>query len=87
VIWLALAAWFPLLLIVVYYRARATFPPPEQYMYFPYLDKRWETAAYLIGVLAPVILLTTAARVLAAGRGQPPAGRTWLTRLFPGPSR
>jgi hypothetical protein len=82
-IWLALAAWFPFLLIVVYYRARATFPPPVRYIYFPYDDKRWETAAYLLGVLAPIIWLTTAARVLAVGRGQPPTWRAWFTGLFP----
>jgi hypothetical protein len=82
-IWLALAAWFPFLLIVVYYRARATFPPPAQYAYFPYDDKRWETAAYLLGVLAPVIWLTTAARVLAIGHGRPPTWRAGFTGLFP----
>jgi hypothetical protein len=82
-IWLALAAWFPFLLIVVYYRAKATFPPPVRYLYFPYDDKRWETAAYLLGVLAPIIWLTTASRVLAVGRGRPPTWRAWCTGLFP----
>ena len=82
-IWLALAAWFPFLLIVVYYRAKAMFPPPVRYLYFPYDDKRWETAAYLLGVVAPVIWLTAAARVLAVGRGQPPTWRAWFTGLFP----
>ena len=82
-IWLALAAWFPLLLVVVYYRARATIPPPVRYVYFPYDDKRWETAAYLLGVIAPVILLTTAARVLLVARDMPPTWRAWFTGLFP----
>jgi hypothetical protein len=86
-IWLALAAWFPFLLVVVYYRAKATFPPPVRYVYFPYDDKRWVTAAYLLGVLAPVIWLTTAARVLAVGRGHPPTWRAWLTGLFSGSRR
>ena len=86
-IWLALAAWFPFPLIVVYYRAKATFPPPVRYVYFPYDDKRWETAAYLLGVLAPIIWLTTAARVLAVGRGKPPTWRAWFTGLFPGSRR
>jgi hypothetical protein len=81
--WLALAAWFPLLLTVVYYRAKATFPPPARYVYFPYDDKRWETAAYLLGVLAPAILLVTAARVLAVARSMPPTWRAWFTGLFP----
>jgi hypothetical protein len=83
-IWLALAAWFPLLLVVVYYRARATFPPPAHYVYFPYDDKRWETAAYLLGVIAPVTLLITAARVLTVARGMPPTWRAWFTGLFLG---
>jgi len=82
-IWLALAAWFPFLLLVVYYRAKATFPPPSQYIYFPYDDKRWETAAYLLGVIAPAIWLTTAARVLAVGRCHPRTWRAWCTGLFP----
>jgi hypothetical protein len=86
-IWLALAAWFPFLLVVVYYRTRATFPPPARYLYFPYDDKRWETAAYLLGVLAPAIWLTTAARVLAVGRGKPRTWRAWFTGLFAGSPR
>jgi hypothetical protein len=83
-IWLALAIWFPFLLLVVYYRAQATFPPPVRYLYFPYDDKRWETTAYLLGVLAPAILLTAAARVLMIGRGKPPTWRAWLTGAFLG---
>jgi hypothetical protein len=84
VIWLALAVWFPFLLVVVYYRATATFPPPARYVYFPYDDKRWETSAFLLGVLAPAISLTLAARVLAVGRGKPPTWRAWLTGLCKG---
>jgi hypothetical protein len=86
-IWLALAAWFPLLLVVVYYRARATMPPPARYLYFPFDDKRWETAAYLLGVLAPALLLTTACRVLLVARGRPPTWRAWFTGLFLGVPR
>ena len=86
-IWLALAAWFPFLLVVVYYRAKATFPPPVRYVYFPYDDKRWETTAYLLGVLGPALWLTTAARVLIVGRGKPPTWGAWLTRLFRGSRR
>lgn len=82
-IWLALAAWFPFLLIVVYYRAKATFPLPVRYVYSPFDDKRWITAAYLLGTLAPLIWVTTAARVLAVGRGQPATWRAWFTGLFP----
>ena len=81
-IWLALAAWFPFLLIVVYYRAKATFPPSVRWVYFPFDDRRWVGAAYLLGVLAPVIWLITAARVLTVGRGRPPTWRAWFTGLF-----
>jgi len=81
-IWLALAAWFPFLLIVVYYRAKATFPPSVRWVYFPFDDKRWVSAAYLLGVLAPMIWLIMAARVLTVGRGQPPTWRAWFTGLF-----
>jgi len=84
VIWLALAAWFPFLLIVVYYRAEATFPTTVQWINFGYDDKRWVSAAYLLGTLAPIVLLITAARVLAVGRGHPPSWRAWFTGLFAG---
>jgi len=82
-IWLALAAWFPFLLIVVYYRSRATFPHTVHYLYSPFDDKRWETAAFLLGTLAPAVLVITAARVLAVGRDRPPTWRAWFTGLFP----
>ena len=78
-IWLALAAWFPFLLLIVYYRAKATFPPPVKYVYFPFDDKRYDTAEYLLGVVAPVVWQVTAARVLAVGRGGPPTWRAWFT--------
>ncbi|HEX3711244.1 MAG TPA: hypothetical protein VHV09_00500, partial [Trebonia sp.] len=82
-IWLALAAWLPFLLLIVYYRAKATFPPPMRYLYSPFDDKRYDTAEYLLGVLAPVIWLVTAARVLAVGRDYPRTWRAWFTGLFP----
>ena len=81
-IWLALAVWFPLLVLVVYYRAKATFPSPANYLYFPFDDKRYDTAEYLLGVVAPVVLLVVAARVLAVGRGHPPTWRAWFTGMF-----
>ncbi len=80
-IWLALAAWFPFLLIVAYYRAQATFPPSVQWVIFGFTDKRWETAAYLLGALAPMLFLTAAARVLRAARDRPPSWRAWLAGL------
>jgi hypothetical protein len=82
-IWLALAAWFPFLLVVVYYRAEATFPSTVRWINFGYDDKRWVSATYLLGTLAPMILLTTAARVLTVGRGHPASWRAWFTGLFP----
>jgi hypothetical protein len=74
-------------LVVVYYRVLATIPPPVRYVYFPFDDKRWETAAYLLGVLAPVIVLVTAARVLLIARGRPSTWRAWFTGLFLGSPR
>jgi len=82
-IWLALTAWFPLLLVVAYLRARATQPPAVGWIAFGYLDKRWVTAAYLLGALAPMLLLVAAARVLAAGREHPASWRSWLAGLAP----
>ena len=84
VIWLAFAAWLPLALIVVYYRAEATLPMTD-----PWIgwggggDKRWVVAAFLIGALAPMIWLAAAARVLAVARSQPSTWREWATALFP----
>jgi hypothetical protein len=82
-VWLALTAWFPLLLVVAYFRAEATLPPSVVWIAFGYLDKRWVTSAYLVGVLAPMLLLVAAARVLAAGREHPPSWRSWLSGLAP----
>jgi hypothetical protein len=82
-IWLALTAWFPLLLVVAYFRARATLAPSVVWIAFGYLDKQWVTSAYLLGVLAPMLLLVVAARVLAAGREHPRSWRSWLSGLAP----
>jgi hypothetical protein len=81
-IWLALAAWFPFLLVVVFFRAEATFPQSVQWLYYGFTDKRWVSACYLLGVLGPMIFLTTAARVLTVGRGHPPTWRAWFAGLF-----
>jgi hypothetical protein len=82
-IWLAIAVWCPLLLIAAYYRAKSTLPPSVVWISFGYLDKRWISAAYLVGALAPLPLLVLAARVLAAGRGHPESWRAWLRALAP----
>jgi hypothetical protein len=50
---------------------------------FGYLDKQWMTSAYLLGALAPMLLLVAAARVLAAGREHPASWRSWLAGLAP----
>jgi hypothetical protein len=82
-IWLALTIWFPLLLLIAYYRAESTLPLTVRWIAFGYLDKRWMTAAYLLGALAPMVLLVGAARVLEAGRKQPASWRAWLRDLAP----
>lgn len=82
-IWLALTAWFPTLLIPVYFLARATEPPSAGWISFGYLDKRWETISYLLGVLAPLLLLVAAARVLKVARDHPQSWRAWLRDLVP----
>jgi hypothetical protein len=68
VIWLALAAWIPLALIVAYYRAKATLPQAVRWINYGFDDKRWVGAAFLIGALAHMIWLTAAARVLAVAQ-------------------
>lgn len=82
-VWLALAAWFPFLAIVAYYRAKATFPPSVRWINFGFTDKRWETAAYLLGAFAPMIFLVTAAHLLRVARDHPRSSRDWLASLFP----
>jgi hypothetical protein len=82
-IWLALTAWFPLLLVVAYFKAKATLPPTVVWIAFGYLDKRWVTSAYLLGALAPMLMLVAAARVLAAGREHPRTWLSWLSGLAP----
>src|SRR5260370_18100208 len=73
--------WFRLVLGVACYRAQAGFPPSVQWVIFGFTDKRWETAAYLLGALAPMLFLTAAARVLRAARDRPPSWRAWLAGL------
>ncbi len=80
-IWLALTAWFPTLLIIAYFRAKATLPPAVVWIAFGFLDKRWETSACLLGALAPMLLLVAAARLLATGRRHPQAWRSWLADI------
>ena len=82
-VWLALAAWFPLLVLVAYYRARSTLPSSVVWIAFGYTDKRWVTACYLVGALAPMFLVVASARVLTAGRGHPDSWRAWLRALAP----
>jgi hypothetical protein len=82
-IWLALTAWFPFLLVAVYYRVKATMPSSVVWITFGFFDKRWVSAVYLLGALAPVLLVVTAARVLAAGRDHPESWRAWFRGLAP----
>jgi hypothetical protein len=77
-IWLSLAAWCPLLLIPVYLKARSTEPPSVLWLGFGFLDKRWETSVYVLGTLAPIVLVVASARVLDAGRLHPESWRAWL---------
>jgi len=82
-IWLSFAVWVPLLLIPAYYRAKSTLPTSVVWIAFGFLDKRWIAATYLVGALAPMLLLVVAARVLAAGRTHPDSWRSWLRGLAP----
>jgi hypothetical protein len=82
-LWLALAAWLPLMLVVVCDRAEATLPLKVRWINFGFEDKRWVGAAFLLGALAPMIWLTAAARLLAVARSQPSTWRAWLAALFP----
>jgi hypothetical protein len=82
-IWLAATVWCPFLLVAAYYRARSTLPSSVVWISFGYLDKRWLTALYLLGALAPMVLLVIAARVLTAGRDRPESWRAWLRALAP----
>ncbi len=56
-------------------------PPLTGFRSLP--GERWETSAYLIGALAPVVLLVAAARILTVGRGHPESWRSWLKELAP----
>ena len=82
-IWLAFAVWCPFLLIPASYLAQSTLPRTVVWIAFGYLDKRWVSATYLLGALAPLPLLIIAARVLTAGRMHPESWRTWFRALAP----
>jgi hypothetical protein len=83
-IYLALTAWFPLLLVAVYYRARSTYRPAVHWLAFGYDDKRWESSLYLAAALAPMLLLIAAARVLKVARERPDSWRSALTAIVSG---
>jgi hypothetical protein len=83
-VWLALAAWFPLLLIPAYLKARATQPSSVVWVGYGYLDKRWESSTFLLGTLVPMLLLAAAASILSAGREHPRTWRAWLRVIFRG---
>jgi hypothetical protein len=80
-IWLSLTVWFPFLLVVAYLKAKSTLPPSVVWISFGFMDKRWVTAAYLLGTLAPMLLLVAASRVLAVGREHPGSWRAWMAGL------
>ncbi len=82
-VWLALTVWFPLLLVAAYLRCRSTEPPSVHWIAFGYLDKRWVSATYLLGALAPMVLLVAASRVLRVGRDHPQSWWSWLSGLLP----
>jgi hypothetical protein len=81
-IWLSLAAWFPLLVVDAYLKARATEPPGVVWLGFGYLDKRWMSALYLLGTLGPMLLLVFSARLLEIARQRPTGWRAWFARSF-----
>jgi hypothetical protein len=67
---LALAAWFPLLVVPAYLAARSTFAPTVEWnRAFGFMDKRWETSLYTLGTLAPILLLLGSARLLEVEGG------------------
>lgn len=74
---------FPFWAIVAYYRAEATVPPAVRWINFGYTDKRWETYAFLLGAIAPLLFLVVAAGVLRAGRHRPASWRAWLRGMVP----
>jgi hypothetical protein len=82
-IWLALTLWFPLVLLIAYYRGESTLPLTQHWIAFGYADKRWLTAAYLLCALAPMVLLVGTSRLLEAGRAHPASWRAWLRDLAP----
>jgi len=86
-IWLALAVWFPLLLVPAYLAARSTESYPVGVKAsFGFLDKRWETSVYLLGTVVPIVLLVLADRVLDVGRAHPASWRAWLGGIDRGAS-
>jgi hypothetical protein len=80
----ALAVWFPLLLIPVYLCARSTEPPSQTWLGFGFMDKRWETSMYMLGTLAPMLLLLGASRLIDVGRAHPESWRRWAQDTFSG---
>ena len=84
--WLALAVWFPLMLIPIYLSARSDEPSSTPWLPFPlgHMDKRWETSTYFLGTLAPMLLLVGATRVLEVGSAHPETWGSWLRQTAGG---
>lgn len=80
----ALAVWFPLLLVPIYLSARSTQAPSEEWLGFGFMDKRWETATYFLGALAPMFLVVVSARLLETARERPTTWRAWIADAFGG---
>jgi hypothetical protein len=75
---LAGAALTTAMLVPLYLLARSTDATPKVTVIYPYLDRRWMVATFLVGTAGVMVLVVLAARLLEVARRQPPTWRQWL---------
>ena len=83
---IALGAMFVLCLVPVYLLAAQNHPPTERWLGYGFYDKRWLMAAFLLGTLGLMLILTAASQVVRGGLANPDSWRSWAAASF-GPVR
>lgn len=75
---LAGAALTTAMLAPLYFLARSTEASTRVAVLYPYLDRRWMVATFLVGTAGVMLLTALAARLVHVARGSPPTWRRWL---------
>jgi hypothetical protein len=75
---LAFTAILPVLLIPLYFLLRSTQAPSDQAVLYPFVDRRWLVATFLVGTLGVMLLMVVMWRVVLAAHSEPRSWTTWF---------